>query len=121
MNRNDRDYLIQKIRTRYTEKEYDELDALKSLDKKVKTPANVFGYLFGTVSALIMGTGMSLIMTDIGTTVGLTAPMIPGLVLGGVGMLMAIVNYPIYKGILGSRRKKYAGKIMELSDQLMRG
>ena len=37
----------------------------------------------------------------------------------GVGMFMAIINYPIYKGILGSRRKKYADKIIALSDKIM--
>lgn len=119
MIQNDQSYLIQKIRTQYTEKTHTELDALKALDKKVKAPANVFAYVFGSVSALVMGAGMSLIMTDIGKTLGMASPMLPGLVIGIIGMLMAIVNYPIYKGILGSRRKKYAEKIIELSDKLL--
>ena len=66
-----------------------------------------------------MGAGMSLVMTDIGGAVGIDDPMIPGIVIGVVGMLMAIINYPIYKGILGSRRKKYADKIIALSDKIM--
>ena len=41
------------------------------------------------------------------------------IVIGIVGMFMAIINYPIYKGILGSRRKKYADKIIALSDKIM--
>lgn len=120
MDKHEQEYLVQKIRTQYTEKEHTELDTLKDLDKKVKTPANIFTYIFGSVSALIMGAGMSLIMTDIGQTIGLAAPKMPGLVIGIVGMLMAIVNYPIYKGILNSRRKKYAGQIIALSDKLMK-
>lgn len=119
MEKNDLEFLVQKIRTQYTEKEKTELDELKALDKKVKRPANVFAYLFGTVSALIMGAGMSLVMTDIGGVVGIAEPMIPGIVTGVVGMLMAIVNYPIYKGILGARRKKYEAKIIALSDRIM--
>lgn len=119
MIQNDQSYLIQKIRTQYTEKTHTELDALKALDKKVKAPANVFAYVFGSVSALVMGAGMSLIMTDISKTLGVASPMLPGLVIGIIGMLMATVNYPIYKGILGSRRKKYAEKIIELSDKLL--
>ena len=71
MNRNDKDFLVQKIRTQYTEKESTELDALKKLDHKVKRPANVFSYVFGSISAVIMGAGMSLVMTDIGGTVGI--------------------------------------------------
>ena len=121
MNRNDQDFLVQKIRTQYTEKEHTGLDELKELDSKVKRPANVFAYIFGTISAIVMGSGMSLVMTDIGTTVGISDPMLPGIVIGIAGMFMAIINYPIYKGILGSRRKKYADKIIALSDKIMKG
>ncbi len=119
MDKHEQEYLVQKIRTQYTEKEHTELDALKDLDKKVKTPANIFTYTFGSVSALIMGAGMSLIMTDISETIGMAEPMIPGLVIGIAGMLMAIVNYPIYKAILNKRRRKYAEQIIALSDKLM--
>ena len=119
MNRNDQEYLVQKIRTQYTEKEHTNLDALRELDAKVKRPANVFAYIFGTISAIIMGCGMSLVMTDIGSTIGMTDTMVPGIIIGIVGMLMAIINYPIHKGILGSRRKKYADQIMKLSDKIM--
>ncbi len=34
-------------------------------------------------------------------------------------MLMAIINYPIYKGILESRKKKYAEQILKLSDKVL--
>ena len=116
----DQEFIVQKIRTQYTEKEHTELDALKELDKKVKTPANIFAYIFGIISALIMGSGMSLIMTDISTAIGMTEPMLPGLIIGIVGMIMAIANYPIYKKLLNSRRKKYASQIVALSDKLIR-
>lgn len=121
MNANDQEFLVQKIRTEYTEKEHTEIDALKELDKKVKTPANVFAYIFGSLSAIIMGSGMSLVMTDIGTTLAIPNTMVSGIIIGIVGMFLAIINYPIYKGILGSRRKKYASKIIELSDKIMKG
>lgn len=121
MNRNDQEFLVQKIRTQYTEKEHTDIDALKKLDKKVKKPANIFAYVFGSVSAIIMGSGMSLVMTDIGSTLGVADAMVPGIVIGVIGMLMAIINYPVYKGILGSRRKKYAKNIIALSDSIMKG
>ncbi len=119
MNRNDKEFVISKIRSEYTEKSVSELDTLKALDKKVKRPANVFAYIFGSLGAVIMGSGMSLIMTDIAETVGVADPMLPGIIIGLVGMFMAILNYPMYKGILGSRKKKYADKIIALSDKLM--
>ena len=119
MEKNDLEFLVQKIRTQYTEKEETALDELKRLDRKVKRPANGFAFLFGSISALIMGAGMSLVMTDIGGMVGIAEPMIPGVVTGVVGMLMAIINYPIYKGILSARRKKYGDQILALSEQIM--
>ena len=118
---NEQEYLVQKIRTQYTEKEHTELDELRALDRKVKVPANAFSYVFGTLSALIMGCGMSLIMTDIGQTIGVASPMTPGIVIGLVGLAMAITNYPIYKGILTGRRKKYAQQIISLSDRITKG
>lgn len=74
MNKNDQEFLVQKIRTQYTEKEHTQLDSLKALDKKVKKPANIFAYTFGTIGALVMGSGMSLAMNVIepGTYFGIT-------------------------------------------------
>lgn len=54
MNRNDQEYLVQKIRTQYMAKEDTQLDVLRKLDAKVKRPAKVFAYLFGSVGAIIM-------------------------------------------------------------------
>lgn len=121
MNRDDKDFIVQKIRTQYMEKDSSqkELDYLRELDAEVKRPANVFGYVFGTVSAIFMGAGMSLVMTDIGTQLGISDPMVPGVIIGIAGLLMAIINYPIFKRILSSRKNKYSGKILELSEKIM--
>ena len=120
MNMNEQEFLVQKIRTQYTEKQYTQLDELKALDAKVKSPASVFAYIFGSISALIMGAGMSLVMTDIGELVGIADPMVPGIFIGVIGMLMAIINYPIYNSILSSRKKMYAAQIMKLSDDIIK-
>ena len=119
MNREEKEFLVQKIRTQYTENEHTQLDELKELDAKVKRPANAFAYIFGSIGAIIMGSGMSLVMTEIGSMIGMEETMVPGIIIGVVGLFMAIVNYPIYKNILGSRRNKYADKIIALSDKLM--
>ena len=121
MERNDQEFLVQKIRSKYTEKECTGLDELKALDRKVRHPANMFAYIFGSIAAIVMGSGMSLVMTDIGATLGIIEPMLPGIVIGVVGMLMAIINYPIYKKILTSRSNKYAAQIVALSDKIMEG
>ena len=121
MNNHDQEFLVQKIRTQYTEKQHTELDALKALDAKVKRSANVFAYIYGSVSAIVMGAGMSLVMTEIGDIVGLSSPMIPGIVIGVVGMALALSTYPIYKKLLNGRKKKYAPEIMKLSEKIMNG
>ena len=119
MNKNDQQFMAQKIRTQYMEKTPSELDALRALDSKVKRPANVFAYTFGSISAVIMGAGMSLVMTDIGATIGIASAMIPGIVIGALGLGMALLTYPMYKGILNSRKKKYGAEILTLSDKIM--
>ena len=122
MNRNDREFIAQNIRAQYMTKssEQNELEALKSLDAKVKRPANIFGYVWGSVSALIMGAGMSLTMTDIGTTLGIGAFMPVGIITGVIGMIMAIATYPVYKKILSSRKEKYADEILRISDNIIK-
>ena len=111
--------MAQKIRTQYMEKTPSELDALRELDSKVKRPANVFAYTFGSVSAVIMGAGMSLVMTDIGAIIGITSALVPGIAIGALGLGMALLTYPMYKGILNSRKKKYGAEILSLSDKIM--
>lgn len=111
--------LVQKIRAQYVESQPTELDELKALDAKVKNPAKIFALVYGSLSAMIMGTGMSLVLTDIGAILGLADALIPGIVIGAVGMVLALTTYPIYKKMLAFRKKKYAAQILELSDKLL--
>ncbi len=117
----DTEFVVEKIRSQYTEQEHTELDALKALDAKVKKPAKVFGYAYGGIGTIVMGAGMSLVMTDIGAMLGITQTMVPGIVVGIVGLVMVLTTYPIHKKILTARKKKYAGKILELSERVMKG
>ncbi len=118
MNRNDRQFIVQKIRSQYLERQPSELDELRALDARVRRPANIFAYSFGSLGAIVMGAGMSLVMTDLAETLGLSSPMVPGVIIGVVGMAMAIANYPIYRGILTSRRKKYAAQVLKLTEEV---
>lgn len=119
MNRNDKKFIAEKIRTQYMKQEATDLDALRKLDAKVKRPANIFAYIFGSISAIIMGTGMSLVMTDIGEALKISAAMPVGIAIGVAGLILALVNYPIFKGILNARQKKYADEIIKLSEKIV--
>ncbi len=119
MNNKDKQFMAQEIRAQYMKKESTELNELRKLDKKVKRPANVFAYTFGSISVIIMGSGMSIVMTDIGATIGITSALVQGIAIGVVGLGMAFLTYPIYKGILNSRKKKYSAEILKLSDNIL--
>ena len=106
---------IQKIVDSYTvkEKETDKFEQLKALDKKVKLPAYIFSYVYGSITSLILGTGMCFAMGVIGNS------LLLGVGIGIAGILLMLTTYPIFKRILNSRKKKYGKKIFELSDSLL--
>ena len=89
----DQEFIAQKIRAEYTQKEDTALDELKALDARVKRPANVFGYVYGSIGSIIMGSGMSLVMTDIGAMLVLHDAMPLGIAVGLVGIVMVLSTY----------------------------
>lgn len=92
-----------RIAEEYAPKTTTKVVQLKKLDQKVKRPANIFAFTFGTISALIAGAGMSMIMTDFGFS-GATGIVI-GIILGVVGFIGCGVNYLTYLKILKSRKE----------------
>lgn len=99
----------------YSPKDTSKISALKKLDRRAKLPAEIFGYTFGIISTLILGTGMCLSMQVIGST---TESMIAGIVIGIMGLIGVGINFPIYKKIREGGKKKYAYEIMELARKI---
>ena len=98
----DQEFAVEKIRSQYAQPQHTDLDALKALDKKVKKPANVFGYVYGSIGAIVMGSGMSLVLTDIGTMLGMTETLIPGIAVGAFvddGKSGRYLNAPHFTGM----------------------
>lgn len=122
MNSTDKSFIAQKIRTQYTEKEHTELDALRALDKKVKRPANLFAYIFGTLGALIFGSGLSLLLSDISVVIGMgrVASTVVGILLGVVGLVPVCAAYPLYNKTLAKERARVAPEIIRLTDELIK-
>jgi amino acid transporter len=106
----------EQIANEYAPKQTSKVKALKRLDAKAKTPANIFTYTLGVVSALVLGTGMSLAMGVIGG--GTTLAIGAGIVVGCLGIVGASVNYPVYKRILEKSKKKYASDIISLANEI---
>ncbi len=106
----------EKIAEQYAPKTESKVVALKKLDRKVKRPAEIFAYTFGTIAALILGVGMCLAMGVIGS--GDLLMIIIGSVIGIVGILGASFNYQFYKKILDSRKQQYASDIISLANSI---
>lgn len=106
----------EKLINEYSEKKVTKLDELKALDSKVKRPALIFAYIFGTIGSLVLGVGMCLAMKIIG---GTTPLMIVGIIVGLIGIAMVSTTYPIYAKILKSRKAKYADEIISKSNELL--
>ena len=114
---------IKAIRHKYAAQEQpeDKLAAIRRLDAQVTEKATVVSLVLGILGALIMGSGMSLVMTDIGELLGLNATlaMLVGIGVGVVGMVMAGVAYPVYNRIVKKQREKIAPEILRLTDELL--
>ncbi len=102
------------IVNQYSAKKESKVVALKKLDREAKKPATIFGFTFGTISALIFGTGMSLAMGALGNG----DYMALGIVIGVIGMIGCAISYPIYKKILENNKKKYASDIIRLAKEI---
>jgi hypothetical protein len=106
----------EQIANEYAPKQTTKVKALKRLDAKAKNPARIFAYTFGSISSLVLGTGMSLAMGVIG---GGTPLMIAlGIIIGCVGIAGISVNYALYKKILASSKNKYASDIIKLANEI---
>ena len=115
---------IKKIREKYTEtnKEESKIERLRRLDASVESKARTVSLIIGVLGTLILGSGMSLCMTDIGASLGLDGSnsMIIGIVVGVIGGITAALAYPSYEIVVKNKRKKIAPEILLLTDELMK-
>lgn len=113
---------IKKIREKYISHEPDRMEQLRALDASVYKSATAVSIILGVVGTLIMGAGMSLVMTDFAAVLGayehLALPI--GIALGLLGMAVAGLAYPFYSIIVTRKRKKIAPEILRLTDELMK-
>ncbi len=98
--------------------EVDKMEQLRKLDAGVTNKASVVALCVGILSALIMGAGMSLVMTDLGTKLGVASARISGIIIGIVGMAGVIAAYPLYQFVLKKQRAKVAPQILKLTEEL---
>ena len=115
---------LKRIREKYTAptEDEDKMACLRRLDASVTNTAQAVALVFGVIGTLILGFGMSLIMTDFAELLGFgeTLAMVSGIFIGVVGGILASLAYPIYNAIVKAKRKKIAPEIIRLTDELMK-
>ena len=110
---------VENIRKKYLPKEEDKMEQLRRLHRIPTQKAQAASLAVGIIGTLVMGTGMSLAMTDIGLVLG-SLSMILGIVIGLVGIVLVALAYPVYNRVLIKERQRIAPEILRLTDELMK-
>lgn len=110
---------IARIREKYAPREPDRMERLRALDAGVTQKATMCSIIVGVIGTLLLGAGMSLAMTDLGSALG-TYGYFAGIALGVVGIAVLACAYPLYHRTLKKEREKIAPEILRLSDELMK-
>ena len=113
---------INRIRNKYAvpEETEDKMAQLRRLDASVYSKATTAALVIGIIGALVMGLGMSIVMTDIGAALGTILAMIVGVGIGIIGIVLVCLAYPMYTRTLKKEREKIAPEILRLTDELMK-
>lgn len=110
---------IRQIREKYVVRTEDKMARLRALDAGVGKKATAVSVIVGVIGALILGGGMSLVMTDFGKQLGSAAfPL--GIAVGIVGIVTVAMAYPVYIRTLKREREKIAPQIIQLTNELMK-
>ena len=106
---------VQKIREKYLPKEVTKLDQLRALDAGVTRRGTAVSLVHGILYALVLGLGMGCCL------VWAEKLLLPGIMIGCVGLAGVASTYPIYKQIVKQDREKAAPEILRLTEELAFG
>ena len=110
---------VEAIRKKYLPKEEDKMEQLRKLHYSATQKAQSASISIGITGTLVLGTGMSLCMTELGASLGHFA-MLLGIVLGLIGLIMVALAYPLYNSVLKKKRERIAPEILRLSEELLK-
>jgi len=110
---------VEQIRKKYLPQEESKLDRLRKLDRSATQKAQAWAIAIGIIGALILGTGMSLLMTELGASLG-ELSMLIGIPVGIAGMVLVALAYPMYNRVLKKQREKIAPEVLRLTEELMK-
>ncbi|RRJ64859.1 hypothetical protein EHV15_19485 [Paenibacillus oralis] len=104
---------VNSIRQKYIPKEENKMEQLRKLDKSSETPGTIISIIVGTIGVLLIGVGLCC------TLLWINAMLIPGIVIGVIGIAGVALAYPLFNFITKKQREKLAPQIMRLSQELM--
>ena len=113
---------IRNIRKNYAAPEEDKMQVLRKLHHSATQKAQAWAIAIGVIGALILGSGMSLAMTDLGAMLGFgrETAMLIGIADGVIGLILVALAYPAYNRILKKARQRIAPEILRLTDELLK-
>jgi len=109
---------VEAIRKKYLPKEEDKMEQLRRLHHSATQKAQAAAIAIGVIGSLILGTGMSLCMTELSGFLGGTAMFI-GIPVGLAGIVLVAFAYPVYNRKLKKERDRIAPEILRLTDELL--
>ena len=110
---------VEAIRKKYLPPEENKMEQLRKLDRSATGKAQAWAIALGVIGTLILGTGMSLCMTELSGFLGGTAMFI-GIPVGLVGIVLVALAYPVYNRILKKERQRIAPEVLRLTEELMK-
>ena len=110
---------VEEIRKAYLPKEEDKMEKLRKLHSIPTQKAQAVSLAVGIIGALILGTGMSLCMTELGSVLGNLA-IVMGVIIGLAGIILVALAYPIYNRTLKKERERIAPEVLKISDELLK-
>lgn len=109
---------VEDIRKHYMPAEENKMEQLRRLHRSAYQKAQAWAIALGVVGALILGSGMSLFMTELGAPLGRLS-MVVGIGAGLVGLVLVALAYPVYNRVLKNQRQRIAPQILRLTEELL--
>jgi hypothetical protein len=110
---------IEAIRRKYLPQEENQMEQLRKLHRVPTQKAQAASIAVGVIGTLILGTGLSICLTELGDAIG-TLRLLLAVGIGVPGMGLVALAYPLYHRILKKEREKIAPEILRLTDALLR-